>query len=123
MSTAPSPRFDAYVGQTKTRVRQVSVPWLHERMERKDVYFVIDVREDSEWTQGHVPGAFHISKGVLERFIEALAPDTGQEIIVYCNTGSRSALAADSLQRMGYSNILSVDGGFRAWVVAGYPTE
>ena len=92
-------------------------------MDRGERILLVDVREDHEWNQDHLPGSIHLSKGIIERDIEKMIPDTGGEIVLYCGGGYRSALAADSLQRMGYTNVISMDGGFTAWRDAGYPLE
>ena len=89
-------------------------------MERGDDFLLVDTREDREWEKGHLPGAIHIGKGVIERDIEAKVPDLDREIILYCGGGFRSALAADNLQKMGYTQAISMDGGYRSWTVAGY---
>jgi rhodanese-related sulfurtransferase len=83
----------------------------------------VDVREESEFAAGHLPGAVHIGKGVIERDIEAKVPDPATPLVLYCGGGFRSALAADALQKMGYTNVLSMDGGWRDWTAAGYATE
>jgi len=84
---------------------------------------IVDVREDAEWDQGHLPGAMHLSRGVLEYRVEKLLPDKDAPIVLYCGGGGRSALAADVLQEMGYTNVCSLAGGFRGWTAAGLPTE
>ena len=84
---------------------------------------MLDVREESEWAKGYLPGAIHLSKGIIERDIEKVIKDSNAEIILYCRGGMRSALAADNLQTMGYKHVISMDGGFRAWNTAGYPIE
>ena len=86
-------------------------------------YLLLNVREDHEWTQGHIPGAVHLSRGILERDIEAAIPDREAEILLYCGGGYRSALSAENLQKMGYKQVFSVDGGWRGWVDAGFPVE
>lgn len=105
----------------KTRVREVSVAEARERVARGAR--LVDVREDTEWEAGHAAGAEHIGRGVIERDIERTAPDKDEELILYCGGGYRSALAADSLQRMGYRRVLSMAGGWRAWQEAGAPVE
>ena len=91
-------------------------------MDQGESIVVIDVREESEFVAGHIPGAVHVSKGVIERDIETVVPDLNTEILLYCGGGFRSALSADNLQRMGYQNVVSVDGGWRGWTEAKYPT-
>ena len=90
-------------------------------MEAKEGFHLVDVREDHEWAAGHIPGAVHLSKGIIERDIEEKFPNRGAEILLYCGGGFRSALVADNLQKMGYRNVVSVDGGWRGWVGAGFP--
>jgi rhodanese-related sulfurtransferase len=91
------------------------------RLDRGEKLCLVDVREESEWVKDHLPGAVYLGKGVIERDIEQRLPDTGAEIILYCGGGFRSALAAENLQRMGYTNVLSMDGGVRGWRDKGYP--
>jgi rhodanese-related sulfurtransferase len=111
--------FLKLVNDAKSRVREVSVAETQQRMrEDKDVK-LIDVREDHEWNEAHAAGAIHLGKGIIERDIETTVPDKDAEIILYCGGGYRSALATDSLQRMGYTNVFSMDGGWRAWKEAG----
>ena len=118
-----SPRFLKIVEETKSRVKETTVDEVKRRMDRGDKNFkLVDVREESEFGAGHIPGAMHLGKGVIERDVEQKIPNTDQEIILYCGGGFRSALAADNLQRMGYRNVLSMDGGWRGWKEAGYPT-
>ena len=122
--TAPrhSPRFLALVQEAKNRIRETTAREIKERLERPERTFqLIDVREESEWAAGHLPGAIHISKGIIERDIEETFPDLHTELVLYCGGGYRSALAADHLQRMGYTHVISMDGGFRGWKEAGYP--
>jgi rhodanese-related sulfurtransferase len=118
-----SPRFLKIVEDTKGRVREISIPDLKAKLDRGERFHLVDVREDHEWAKGHLPRAEHLGKGIIERDIEQKIPDTGAEIVLYCGGGFRSALAADNLQRMGYTNVLSVDGGFRGWQEAGFPVE
>lgn len=116
-----SHRFLRLVEDAKTRVREVSVQQIKARIDHRDEFILLDVREESEWAAGHLPGAAHIGKGVLERDIEQRIPDLNAEIVLYCGGGYRSALAADNLQKMGYRNVVSMDGGFRGWKEAGCP--
>ena len=119
-----SPGFLKIVNETKPRIKETNVDEVKRRMDRGDRKFkLIDVREDSEFAAGHIPGAVHIGKGVIERDIEQKVPDTSQELILYCGGGFRSALAADNLQKMGYTNVLSMDGGWRGWTEKGYPVQ
>jgi rhodanese-related sulfurtransferase len=94
-----------------------------DRLARGERFMLVDVREDHEWQAGHLPGAIHIGKGIIERDIETKVPDPATEMVLYCGGGFRSALAADNLQKMGYTNVISMDGGFRGWKDAGLPTE
>jgi len=118
-----APRFLKLVEETKRNVRETDVDQVRRRLERGDSFHLVDVREESEWAQGHLPAARHLGKGVIERDIEQAIPDPGAEIVLYCGGGFRSALAAENLQRMGYTNVISMDGGFRAWHEAGLPVE
>ena len=113
--------FLRLVGDAKTRVREVSVAQTLERMKRGAR--LVDVREDNEWERGHAAGARHLGRGVIERDIEREIPDHSAELILYCGGGYRSALACDSLQRMGYTNVHSMAGGWHAWEEAGAPVE
>ena len=117
-----SPGFLELVDEAKSRVREVSVKETRQKLEAGKAH-VIDVREESEWAAGHARGADHLGKGVIERDIEARVPDRNAEIILYCGGGFRSALSADSLQKMGYKNVASMAGGWRAWQEDGAPIE
>jgi len=117
-----SPGFLKLVDEAKSRVREISVEETRRKLETGKAH-VIDVREESEWAAGHARGAEHLGKGVIERDIEARVPDRNAEIILYCGGGFRSALATDSLQKMGYRNVASMTGGWRAWQEAGGPIE
>ena len=119
-----SPRFLKIVDDARSRVTETNVAEVKARMDRGDRNFLlVDVREESEWQAGHIPGAVHLGKGVIERDIEQKVPETDKEIVLYCGGGYRSALAADNLQKMGYTNVLSMDGGWRGWREAGHPVE
>ena len=118
-----SPGFLKIVNDAKTRIRQTDVSEVNERLSRGDRFVLIDVREESEYARGHLPGAVHLSKGLIERDIEAWIPDHNTPIVLYCGGGYRSALSADNIQKMGYRDVLSMDGGWRAWTEAGLPTE
>ena len=115
------PRFLKIVDDAKTRIRETNVPEVKKRMDRGDKFLILDVREESEYAKDHLPGAVHMGKGVIERDIEMRVPDLNTEMILYCGGGFRSALAADNLQKMGYSNVISMDGGIRDWREKGYP--
>jgi rhodanese-related sulfurtransferase len=117
-----SPGFLKLVDDAMSRVREVSVDETRRKLETGRAK-VIDVREESEWAAGHVRGAQHMGKGVIERDIEARIPDKTAEVILYCGGGFRSALSADNLQKMGYRNVASMAGGWRAWQEAGGATE
>ena len=121
MSKRHSPRFERLVDAARARIPETDVPTIHGRLERGEAFHLIDVREESEWAAGHLPGAVHLGKGVLERDIEEAIPDLDAEIVLYCGGGYRSVLAADNLRLMGYTNVASMDGGFRGWTEAGYP--
>ena len=117
----PGPRFEKLVNDAKTRVGEISAQLAAERQSQGAV--LIDVREADEFAKGHAPGALGLSKGVVELKIEQHVPDPSTPLICYCGGGSRSALAADNLKRMGYQNVLSLAGGFKGWKDAGLPTE
>ncbi len=117
-----SPGFLRVVDDAKTRVREVSVDEARSALASGRAR-LIDVREDNEWAEAHVRGAEHLGKGIIERDIEVFAPDIGSELILYCGGGYRAALAADMLQRMGYTNVASMAGGWRAWLAADAPIE
>ena len=116
------PRFLKLVDDAKARVHETNVDMVKTRMDRGDTFLVIDVREESEFAKDHLPGAIHLGKGIIERDIEKAIPEKGAVIVLYCGGGFRSALAADNLQKMGYSNVISMDGGWREWTQAGFPT-
>jgi len=118
-----SPAFLTLVQDAKQRIRQTTVPELKQRLEAKEEFLLIDVREDHEWAAGRIPGAIHLSKGIIERDIEVKCPNREAEILLYCGGGYRSALFADNLQKMGYQRVVSVDGGIRGWRAAGFPVE
>jgi rhodanese-related sulfurtransferase len=123
MAQQHPPRFLKIVDDAKTRVRETNVDTVKKRMDAKDKFTLVDVREESEFAKDHLPGAVHLGKGIIERDIEARVPDLHAEIILYCGGGFRSALAADNLQKMGYTNVISMDGGIRDWREKGYPLE
>lgn len=116
-----SPGFLAIVNDAKTRIRECGIDDVNAMLERGEQFELIDTREDSEWARGHLPGARHLSKGIIERDIETAVPDKQARIVLYCGGGFRSALAADALQKMGYRNVISMDGGWRAWTEKLYP--
>ena len=116
-----APRFLKLVESVKSHIRECTVADIQKRLDRDDQFHLIDVREESEWAKGHLPSAIHLGKGIIERDVEARLPDPAAEIVVYCGGGFRSALAADNLQKMGYTNVISMDGGFRGWKDANLP--
>jgi rhodanese-related sulfurtransferase len=115
------PRFLKIVDDARNRVRETNVDEVKKRMDRGDKFILVDVREESEYAKDHLPGAIHLGKGVIERDIEARVPELNAEMILYCGGGFRSALAADNLQKMGYTNVISMDGGIRGWREKAYP--
>jgi len=115
------PRFLKIVEDAKTRVRETTVDVIKSRLDRGEKFTLVDVREESEFAKDHLPGAIHMGKGVIERDVEQRVPDLKTELVLYCGGGFRSALAADNLQKMGYTNVLSMDGGIRDWRGKGYP--
>src|SRR5262245_10232887 len=123
MAKQHAPGFLKLVTEAKTRVKECSVADVLARRAAGASFVLIDVREESEFAAGHVPGALHIGKGVIERDIEAKVPDPATPLVLYCGGGFRSALAADALQKMGYTNVVSMDGGWRAWTEQGLPVE
>ena len=122
MAKHHSPCFLALVEDVKTRVREMSIAELKDQLAAGG-FHLVDVREGEEWAAGHIPGAQHLCKGILERDVESRFPDLNAEIVLYCGGDFRSALAADSLQKMGYTRVISVAGGWRGWVEAGFPVE
>ena len=115
--------FLKVVDDAKTRIKEVTVADTRDRLATNSGLRLIDVREDDEWRAGHASGAEHLGKGIIERDIEATAPDKSTELILYCGGGYRSALAADVLQEMGYTNVWSMAGGWKAWQESGAPVE
>ena len=115
--------FLKVVNDAKGRIREVNVAETQQRMRDDKNVKLVDVREDNEWNDAHAAGAIHLGKGIIERDIEATVPDKDTELILYCGGGFRSALAGDELQKMGYTNVFSLAGGWRAWKEAGAPTE
>src|SRR5262245_23539353 len=116
-----SQRFLQLVGDAKSRVRETTVDEVKARLDRGEKPTLIDVREESEFAKDHLPGAIHLGKGVIERDIEARVPELDTVLVLYCGGGFRSALAADNLQKMGYANVISMDGGVRGWREKNYP--
>src|SRR5439155_13700547 len=114
-----SPEFLNIVNDAKSRIKECTIADVKEKLDRGEKFHLVDVREESEWAAGHLPEAQHLGKGIIERDIEEKIPDHDAQIILYCGGGFRSALAADNLQKMGYSAVSSMDGGFRGWKGAG----
>ncbi len=120
MPAQHSPRFLKLVQDTKPRIKELTVDQVKAKLARGEKFHLIDVREESEWAKDHLPGAVYLGKGIIERDIEQKLPDTGAEMVLYCGGGFRSALAADNLQKMGYTKVFSMDGGIRGWREKGY---
>ena len=123
MATQHPPRFLRLVDDAKSRIRELGVADVKAKIDRGEEFHLVDVREESEFARDHLPGAVHMGKGVIERDIEKRIPDTAAPIVLYCGGGFRSALSADNLQKMGYTNVWSMDGGWRGWKEAGFPLE
>jgi rhodanese-related sulfurtransferase len=120
---AHAQRFLTLVNDAKKRVKETNVADVKRRLDGGEKFVLIDVREESEWGRGHLPGAIHLGKGVIERDIEQRVPDQSAKLVLYCGGGFRSALAADNIQKMGYTNVESMDGGWKGWLDAGFPTQ
>jgi rhodanese-related sulfurtransferase len=121
MAPQHSPRFLKLVEDVKARVQELTVDQVKAKLDRGEKFNLVDVREESEWAKDHLPGAVHLGKGIIERDAEKQFPDPDAEIVLYCGGGFRSALAADNLQKMGYTRVISMDGGIRGWREKGYP--
>ena len=121
MAHAHSPGFLKLVDEAKGRIHQFTIDEFLARLQAGEQYILLDVREESEWARGHLPGAHHIGRGVLERDIERSVPEKEAPIVLYCGGGYRSALSADNLQRMGYTHVVSLAGGWRGWCERGLP--
>jgi len=120
MAKQHSPRFLKLIQETRAQVRETTVEAIKDRLDLGEKFKLFDVREESEFAKDHIPGAEHLGKGIIERDIEEAVPDTSAEIVLYCGGGFRSALAASNLMKMGYTNVLSMDGGIRVWREKGY---
>jgi rhodanese-related sulfurtransferase len=118
-----NPRFLALVNEIKQRVNEVDVHQVNRWMEHHRPFVLLDVREESEWAKGHLPSAQYLGRGILERDIETRYPELDTPLVLYCGGGFRSVMAADNLQRMGYRDVISMDGGYRGWLESGYPIE
>lgn len=120
---AHNPRFTELCNAARKNIREFTVAEIAERRKRGETFILVDVREESEWNKDHLPQAVYLGKGVIERDIEKTIPDARADIVLYCGGGFRSALAAENLKRMGYTNVSSMDGGYKGWVAAGLPLE
>jgi rhodanese-related sulfurtransferase len=118
-----NPGFLTAVEAAKQHVRECTASDVKTKMDRAESFRLVDVREDNEYEQDHAAGAIHLGKGIIERDIETVIPNKDDSIVLYCGGGYRSVLAADSIRRMGYTNVISMDGGMKAWREAGYPIE
>jgi len=116
-----SARFLKIVDDARSRVKETNADEVKRRLDRGDTFLLIDVREESEFAKDHLPGAIHLGKGIIERDIESRVPDLNAPLVLYCGGGFRSAMSADNLQKMGYTNVLSMDGGIRVWREKGFP--
>ncbi len=116
-----NPGFLALVNAAKSRIREVNIDQYREMVSSGDPHLLIDVREESEWSAGHAAGAIHLGKGIIERDIESKVPEKDAKLVLYCGGGFRSALAGDALRQMGYGNVISLDGGWRAYQASGLP--
>ncbi|MGA8311344.1 MAG: rhodanese-like domain-containing protein [Terriglobales bacterium] len=121
MAHQHSARFLRIVDDARKRIRETTVDDVKARLDRGDNFFLVDVREESEYAKDHLPKAIHLGKGIIERDIEERVPDLATPLVLYCGGGYRSALAADNLQKMGYTNVLSMDGGIRGWREKNFP--
>jgi rhodanese-related sulfurtransferase len=123
MAKRHSPGFLAIVNDAKSRIREIDIEGLRRLRESGEPFLLVDVREESEWAAGHAAGAVHLSKGILERDIEERVPGHDTKMVLYCGGGYRSALAADNLRKMGYTDAISLDGGWRAYRASGMPVD
>jgi rhodanese-related sulfurtransferase len=121
MAHQHSARFLKIVEDARNRIQEVSIDDVKARLDRGEKFLLVDVREESEYASDHLPGAIHLGKGIIERDIEERAPDLNTPLVLYCGGGYRSALAADNLQKMGYTSVLSMDGGIRGWRERNFP--
>jgi rhodanese-related sulfurtransferase len=118
---AHAAQFLKLVNEAKKKIKETNVADVKRRADAGEKFLLVDVREDNEWAKGHLPGAIHLGRGIIERDIEQRVPDANTRLILYCGGGFRSALVADNLQKMGYSNVESMDGGWKGWLEAGLP--
>ena len=121
MAHQHAPRFLQIVNDAKSRVRELTIDDVKAKLDKEEDFVLIDVREDNEWEKDHLPNAIHMGRGIIERDVETRVPKLDTPMILYCGGGFRSALAADNLQKMGYTNVISMDGGIREWREKGYP--
>jgi rhodanese-related sulfurtransferase len=121
MAHQHSPRFLKIVDETRKRIHEVTIDDVKAKLDRGEKFLLVDVREESEYAADHLPGAVHMGKGIIERDVEERVPDPATLMVLYCGGGFRSALAADNLQKMGYTQVLSMDGGIRGWREKGLP--
>jgi len=119
---AHATQFLKLVNEAKKKIKETNVTDVKHRSDAGEKFLLVDVREDNEWAKGHLPSAVHLSRGIIERDIEARVPDTNAKLILYCGGGFRSALVAENLQKMGYNSVESMDGGWKGWLEAGLPT-
>jgi rhodanese-related sulfurtransferase len=117
-----APGFLKLVNDAKKQIRETNVQDVMKQLDAGEKIILVDVREESEWARGHLPGAVYMGKGVIERDIEQKVPDKNAPLVLYCGGGFRSALAAENLQKMGYTNVVSMDGGWKGWIGAGFAT-
>jgi rhodanese-related sulfurtransferase len=123
MAPQHSPRFLRIVEDARQRIHETNVDEVKAKIDGGEKFLLVDVREESEYAKDHLPGAIHLGKGIIERDVEERVPDPKTPLVLYCGGGYRSALAADNLQKMGYTNVLSMDGGIRGWRAKGYPLK
>jgi len=123
MSESYSERFVTLVDDAKTRIDEITPEEVKQKRDKDEHLVLLDIREQNEWKDSHISGAEYLGRGVIERDIEEEYPDVEEELVLYCEDGFRSTLAADNLQKMGYQNVKSLAGGFRSWVEAGLPIE
>jgi len=121
MAHQHSPRFLQIVNDARKRIQEVTIDDVKRKLDRDEKFLLVDVREESEYAKDHLPGAIHLGKGIIERDVEERVPDLHTPMVLYCGGGFRSALAADNLQKMGYTQALSMDGGVRGWREKGFP--
>jgi len=119
---AHAPQFLKLVNEAKKKIKETNVADVKRRRDAGEKFLLVDVREDNEWANGYLPGAVHLGRGIIERDIETRIPDASAKLILYCGGGFRSALVAENLQKMGYNNVESMDGGWKGWLEAGLPT-